>query len=184
MGLEIVMSLITVRHLAGGLAGLLALTAGPALAQDAAKRRPEALEAVVACRTIADTDARLACFDRAAAGLDEAESRGEVVVVDRGQIREARKAAFGFTFKMPSFMTAGEKPEDMERLTATVASAYDSGGKWVITLEDGAVWKQIDTMSMRKSPKPGSKVEIRTAMLGSFFMKVDGQIQIRVTRVR
>lgn len=178
------MSLFMQRHLAVGLVGLLALSAGPALAQDAAKRRPEALEAVVACRAIADTDARLACFDKAAAGLDEAESRGEVVVVDRGQIREARKAAFGFTFKMPSFMTAGDKPEDLERLTSTIASAYHSGGKWVITLEDGAVWRQIDSISMRKSPKAGSKVEIRTAMLGSFFMKVDGQTAMRVTRDR
>ena len=137
---------------------------------------------MVACRAIADTAARLACFDAAAAGLDEAEAKGEVVVVDRGQIREARRAAFGFTFKMPSFMTAGEKPEDLERITATVASAYENGGKWVITLEDGAVWRQIDSISMRKSPKAGSKAEIRTAMLGSFFMKVDGQIAIRVTR--
>lgn len=172
------------RHLGLGLAGLLLAGGGAALAQDAPKQRPAALNAVVACRSIADTAQRLACFDAAAAGLDEAEAKGEVVVVDRSQIREARKAAFGFTFKMPSFMTGGDKPESFDRITSTVQSAYESGGAWVITLEDGAVWRQIDTERLRKSPKPGSKVEIRTAVLGSFFMKVDGQIQIRVRRDR
>lgn len=178
------MSLSTVRHLGLGLAGLLTLAAGPVLAQDAAKQRPDALKAVVACRTVTDTAERLACFDRAAAGLDEAEAKGDVVVVDRSQIREARKAAFGFTFKMPSFMTAGEKTENVDRITSTIVSASQSGGAWVFVLEDGAVWRQIDTISLRNTPKAGSKAEIRTATFGSFFMKVDGQIQIRVHRDR
>ncbi len=157
---------------------------GPAAAQEAAKRRPDTLTAVVACRSITDTTERLACFDRAAADLDQAEAKGDVVVVDRGQIREARQAAFGFSFKMPSFMTQGEPAEAVDRITTTIKSAYESKGAWVIVLEDGAVWRQIDNVRMRKSPKPGSKAEIRTAMLGSFFMKVDDQIAIRVSRER
>lgn len=177
------MSLLTVTRLGAGLAGLLML-AGPAAAQDSGKRRPDALTAVVACRSIADSAERLACFDRATAELDQAEAKGDVVVVDRSQIREARQASFGFTFKMPSFMTRGEQAEDLERITSTIKSAYESNGVWVIVLEDGAVWRQIDNVRMRKSPKPGSKAEIRTAMLGSFFMKVDGQIAIRVRRDR
>lgn len=167
--------------LAAGVAAL--ATAGTAPAADAPKGRAAQLQAVVDCRAVPDPAERLACYDAAAASLDEAEKKGDVVVVDKGQVREARRAAFGFDFRMPSFMTAGEEPDALDRITATVASARrDPRGRWVIRLEDGAVWRQVDDKSLYKDPRPGSTVEIRTASLGSYFMKIDGQTQIRVHR--
>lgn len=165
----------------------LALSLSAALAAQAAPDKPQGraavLQSVVDCRKLTDDAARLACYDAAIGKLDEAEKTGEVVVVDKAQVREARKAAFGFNFQMPSFMTAGEKPEELERISAVVASArQDASGKWIIKLEDGAVWRQIDTAVLSKDPKKGSKVEIRTAMLGSYFMKVDNNMQMRVHR--
>lgn len=167
--------------LAAGIAAL--AVAGAAPAADGPKGRAAQLQAIVDCRAVPDPTERLACFDAAAASLDEAEKKGDVVVVDKGQVREARRAAFGFDFHMPSFMTAGEAPEQLDRITATVASARrDPRGRWVIKLEDGAVWRQVDDKSLFKDPKAGSTVEIRTAAMGSYFMKVDGQMQIRVHR--
>lgn len=165
-------------------AGAAALTlAGAGQAADAPQGRAAQLQAVVDCRKEADPAARLACYDSATATLDAAEKSGDVVVVDRAQVREARRAAFGFDFRMPAFMTAGEKPEELDRITATVDSArMDASGKWVIKLTDGAVWRQIDTKRIFRDPQHGSTVEIRTATLGSFFMKVDGQMQMRVRR--
>lgn len=165
----------------------LALTLAAGLAAQAAPDKPKGraavLQSVVDCRKLTDDAARLACYDAAIGKLDEAEKSGDVVVVDKAQVREARKAAFGFNFQMPSFMTAGEKPEELERISAVVASArQDANGKWIIKLEDGAVWRQIDTAILNKDPKKGSKVEIRTAALGSFFMKVDNNMQMRVHR--
>ncbi|HEX6865720.1 MAG TPA: hypothetical protein VF122_00670, partial [Caulobacteraceae bacterium] len=75
----------------------LTLMAGSA---QAASDRPPVLQAVVDCRAIADSSARLACYDAAAARLDEAEAKGDVVVLDREQRQQARREAFGFT--MPS----------------------------------------------------------------------------------
>lgn len=166
-------------------AGAVALTfAGVGMAADAPLGRAAQLQAVVDCRKLADPAERLACYDAATATLDAAEKSGDVVVVDRAQVREARRAAFGFNFQMPAFMTPrDEKPEEIDRITATVASArQDATGKWVIKLTDGAVWRQIDTKRIFRDPRAGSTVEIRTAAMGSFFMKVDGQMQIRVHR--
>jgi hypothetical protein len=152
-------------------------------ASDKPPGRAAVLQSVVDCRKLTDDAARLACYDAATSKLDEAEKSGDVVVVDKAQVREARKAAFGFNFRMPAFMTAGEKPEELEKLTAVVASARkDPVGKWIIKLEDGAVWRQIDTAVLSNDPKKGSKVEIRTASLGSYFMKVDNNMQMRVHR--
>lgn len=166
-------------------AGGAALTfAGVGLAADGSKGRASQLQAVVDCRKLAEPSARLACYDAATESLDAAEKAGDVVVVDRAQVREARRAAFGFNFQMPSFMTPkGDEPEPMDRITATVASARrDANGKWIIKLTDGAVWRQIDDKKLFKEPRAGSTADIRTATMGSFFMKVDGQMQMRVHR--
>lgn len=180
------MSSLALRHRSGIVlaAGAALLVLGsPALAAEGIPGRAAQLQAVVDCRKVTDPNERLACYDAATATLDAAEKAGEVVVVDRAQVREARKAAFGFDFRMPAFMTAGEKPEEIDRITATVASVRRTAdGKWVIVLTDGAVWRQIDTKRLSDDPRQGSTVEIRTATMGSYFMKVDGQRQIRVHR--
>jgi hypothetical protein len=165
-------------------AGAAALTfAGVGLAADGPTGRAAQLQGVIDCRKVAGPTERLACYDAATATLDAAEKAGEVVVVDRAQVREARRAAFGFNFQMPAFMTRDAPPEELDRITATVDSArMDASGKWVIKLTDGAVWRQIDTKRIFKDPHHGSTVEIRTAALGSYFMKVDGQMQMRVRR--
>ena len=165
-------------------AGVAALTfASVGLAADGPTGRAAQLQAVVDCRKLGDPAERLSCYDAAAATLDAAEKAGEVVVVDRAQVREARRAAFGFNFQMPAFMTRDAQPDELDRISATVDSArMDASGKWVIKLTGGAVWRQIDTKRMLRDPHNGSTVEIRTAALGSYFMKVDGQMQIRVRR--
>ncbi len=180
------MSSIALRHsfgiaLAAGAAIL--VLGSPAFSADTPKGRAAQLQGVIDCRKLADPSQRLACYDAATATLDAAEQAGDVVVVDRAQMREARKAAFGFDFRMPSFMTAGEKPEEIDRITATVGSVRQSAeGKWIIILTDGAVWRQTDTKRLFRDPQPGHSVEIRTAALGIYFMKVEGQSQIRVRR--
>ncbi|HYE44477.1 MAG TPA: hypothetical protein VEA44_01755 [Caulobacter sp.] len=166
-----------------GVAALALAAATGAAAQQKPAERAGALKAVVDCRAIQDPTARLACYDSAAAALDAAEAKGDVVVVDRQQMREARRAAFGFNFQMPSFMSRGEQPEELDRIESTIGSArQDPHGKWIIKLADGALWKQIDSEKLRKKPPPGAKVEIRTASLGSYFLKVEGLGVIRAKR--
>ncbi len=167
---------------------LLALS--PTVAQAAppapAVGRADVLKALSACRAIADSSERLACFDKTAASLDQAQASGDVIVVDRKQVKQIKRQAFGFT--MPSlaiFDPGARKDKDTgdESITATAtAASQTSDGKWVITLDDGSVWRQIDSDSLGMDPRPGSKVHIRRASLGSFMMNVDGQSGIRVHR--
>jgi hypothetical protein len=161
-------------------AGVLAASAAQA---QASKERPAELERLMACRGMSDSAARLACFDAAAAALDTAESKGEVVVVNREQANRVKRQAFGLTLPSLSLFDRDDEAP-MEALTATVKAASRNGdGRWVVTLEDGAVWMQTDQEPVPRQPRPGSQAEIRRAAMGSFFMKLDGQRAVRARRV-
>jgi hypothetical protein len=162
---------------------LVAAAAGAAMAADPSL--PAGLKRLIACRQVADKDQRLACYDAAVDALTGQLDKGEVVAVDKDQAREVRRQAFGFRMPSISLFERGEKPEEVDRLTATVADAHQRGdGKWVLELEDGAVWTQIDAETLSKYPKKGSKVEIRKASLGTYFINIDGQRAIRAQRTR
>ncbi len=155
-----------------------------------AARAPE-LQAVVDCRAITDRDARLTCYDAAADKLDRAEASGQVVVVDKEQVRKVRKDVFGL--QLPSldiFSAVGRKGaagavEDVSRLQAVVKTAWRiEQGRWALELDTGAVWRQTDDFQLALDPHPGSKVDIRKGALGSYFMKVDGQPAFKAHRDR
>jgi hypothetical protein len=145
--------------------------------------RADVLKALDACRAIADNSTRLDCFDRAAAALEQAEAAGDVVVVDRAQARAARRQAFGFSLSTLSLFDRALSKDEANSLTATAAEAYRNGeGKWVVVLDDGARWRQIDDAELSRPPHQGSAIKIRHASLGSFVMNIDGQPYIRVHR--
>lgn len=140
--------------------------------------------AVIACRRITDDAARLACFDKAVTAMDEAQTTGNLVTLDREQRRAVRRQTFGFQLPSLNIFDKGEKPEEADRLEAKVASArQDAFGKWSIRLEDGATWVQIDDSELRRTPKPGSSVVITRGLVGSFFLKVEGAGSMRARRI-
>jgi hypothetical protein len=99
-------------------------------------------------------------------------------------VREAKKAAFGFEMPHFTLFDRGEKPEKIDHVSGIAAEAYaNHDGKWVVVLEDGAKWVQVDGEPVYNAPHKGTKVEIRTAAMGSYFMKLDGQRAIRAHRV-
>jgi hypothetical protein len=163
--------------------GSLALAAATAaLAAKAPSVAPE-VQGVIDCRKIDDAAARLACFDRAAAAMDRAESSGDLVTIDREQRRTARRQAFGLSLPSLAFLDRGEKADEVDSLTAAVTGVSRTAeGKWVITVEGGAVWRQIDDNPLNRDPHVGSQAKIRKAMLGSYFMNIDRQPAIRVHR--
>lgn len=176
------------RRLLASAAGLALVCAGTALAADTPKSRAPALQALVECRKVADPAQRLTCYDNAASGLEAAEAAGDVVVVDRAQVQEAQRAAFGFNFRMPAFLTGGDAGDAakrgsvLETLETTVTEARQVNGKWYIVLADGAVWRQTDNEPINSPPKAGSKVTIKRAAMGSYFLSVGGQRSIRAKR--
>lgn len=162
---------------------LVALAGAANAAPNGSPATPAAVQRVLDCRAVAESAARLACFDQAVAAMETAQTSGELVSIDKAQRRAARRQAFGLPLPSFSFLDRGERPEEANRIVATVASAKaDPYGKWTIRLDDGAVWRQIDDTELDKPPRPGSKAEIERAMLGSFRMKIDGQFPIRVHR--
>jgi hypothetical protein len=175
------------RLVGSALAGLcIALTCGASQAASPAKApdRAALVKALSDCRAITDPTERLACFDKTAAALDEAQAKGDVVVVDRKQVHEVKRQAFGFNLDALSmFDRSGVKDSADESITATVKAAHRNvSGKWVVTLDSGAVWRQIDDEELSRDPTPGTSVRVRKAVLGSFMMSVDGQPGLRVHR--
>jgi len=169
-------------------AALLALTliATPhvAGAQTAAAPHAGAFQAVLDCRRVVDNAARLSCFDAAAADMDKAKVQGDIVVIDRAQATAAHREAFGLPVPSLDFISRALKPDDADRVTGVVRSTRaDANGHWTMSLEDGAVWRQIEGILLRP-PHAGSKVSISKAALGSFRMNVDGQPGIKVHRDR
>lgn len=163
--------------------GVLAIVAaGPVRAAEAPSRAP-AMQSVLDCRAIADGVQRLSCFDKAVGEMAKAEQTGDLVTVDREQRRAVRRQSFGFTLPSLAIFDRGEKAEEANRIQATLKGVARNGaGKWVLTLDDGAVWRQIDDGELEPPPRPGQKAVIRRAALGSYLMRIESQSSIRVHR--
>jgi len=152
------------------------------------QEQPALFEALVRCRALAEAAARLQCFDEAAAALDQAAQRRDIVVVDRGQVRESRRRLFGLALpRLPIFGGGDDDgrpdPEEITQLEGTVARASQDGyGHWVVRLQDESLWVQTDNNPLALRPRPGQPVLIRRAALGSYVMRVNGQPGIRVRR--
>lgn len=160
----------------------------PALGKEP-QARPEILQTLVNCRAVADSAARLACFDAQVARLDAAESNKELVVVDKEEIRKARKGLFGLALPdLGGLFGGGDEKKDeplgsVSEIESTIKSARaDQYGNWSIIIADGARWVQTEPKSMR-DPKPGQAIRIRKAALGSFMANVNGQTGFKVKRV-
>jgi len=171
------------------LAALAALTliagADQASAQAAKDARAQVFQGLMDCKGKSDPAERLACYDAAVGAMDVAEKKGDIVVVDREQAKAVRRQAFGFTLPSLAMFEKGESPEELDKVALKAERAYRGGdGKWVLELEGGAVWAQTDNEALFREPKSGSKVEIRKASMGSYFMNVDGQRAVRARRVK
>ncbi len=145
---------------------------------------PAQIRALYACRDIADAAARLACFDRAVGELSAADAAREITFTDRETARKARRGLFGFSFPKLGGIFGGDEDEIREIETTIRAVSMDRSGQYTLVMEDDAVWSQIDTTRLPRQPKPGQKVKIKTATMGSYFATIDGGRTIRMKRDR
>lgn len=159
-----------------------ALPTFAAAAPKSAAERAQVLQQVVDCRKITDAGERLACYDRSAQALDDAEKTGQVVVVDQAKAREIRRQSFGFALPSLSVLNLAGKGEGVNRLETTIESAREiADGRFVIHTVDGATWRQVDGDLLR-TPKTGQSFVITPGALGSFFCHVDNQLGYRCKR--
>jgi hypothetical protein len=164
---------------------LAAMLAAPALAAESPAPPPPQVQAAIACRSLTEDAARLACYDKAVAALGAALDEGQVVAVDKGQVQTVRRQAFGLMMPSLSLFDRGAKPDEVKEVQLKVAGARQGpDGKWVIELEGGQIWRQIDTGEFSRDPKPGATATIKKAMLGSYMMMIGGHSPVRVHRDR
>jgi hypothetical protein len=169
------------------LLGLAAAADAQPPAPAAAQQRPELFEALVRCRAVTEDAARLRCFDAAAAALEQAAARRDVVVVDRAQIRESRRRLFGLTLpRLPVFggNDGDGEAEEVRTLEGVIASAQQNDlGQWYIRLQaEGGTWVQTDHNLLALQPRAGQPVVINRGVMGSYMMRVARQPGIRVRR--
>jgi hypothetical protein len=145
-----------------------------------------ALADVRACRAIAASDQRLACYDTAVAALDTAVAKHDITILDRQEVVRTRRSLFGFQLPNLKLFGGGEREvggEDQATLDSTVQSVRPvSYGKWTITIPEGAVWQNTDLMDY--APQPGEKVHLTKGLMGSFFMRIGSNRPVRAIRVR
>ncbi len=172
---------------ASALAGAALLAVGGAMAEAKPAIEPgrsAVVQALSDCRKIAEDAQRLACYDTAAGAFDQAESKGQVVVIDQEQVKAVRRQAFGFS--LPSlhvFDRVTHSDDRFDHVTLDVDSVHrDPESHWVFVTADGAVWRQTDSYELGDPPHKGSKLLVKSGVLGSFFCKVDGQAQLRCKR--
>lgn len=155
----------------------------------------DALEEIAKCAAIAESAARLACYDAAAPKVKSA------LTAPPPQAQEKEKSWldwFGFAKPKPP----ATKPEDfgkpppetkepgeLTQISATVVElAKTARGKALFVLDNGQVWRQLDADGTEVLfPDPGQtlKVTIEVGFLGSYNLTIEGRNGlIKVTRLK
>ena len=153
---------------------VIALLAGPALAKDPPKQSP-LVSALEGCRAMTDPTQRLACYDKEAGALLTAAQTGDVAVVDKAEVRKARKSLFGFSMpNLPFFSGDDSADEVSDTLESTVVRAQGIGyGKFRITIAEGnAVWETTEAYATMRDPTAGDKISIKRGPLGSYMLRI------------
>ena len=163
------------------LLGLACLScAEAALAQGV--RASDSYASLVKCRSISDPGERLACFDKSVAALTTAVEGKQVAVVDREEVRAAKRSLFGIA--LPEIrLFDNDSSEPIQQIESSVRLVGSAGpGRYSFGLADGGTWRMLEGSG--RAPEKGEKVVIRRAALGSYLAKIGGGRAVRVERVR
>ena len=105
-------------------------------------------------------------------------------MVDRAELRTARKSLFGFAFpRSPSSRaTIGRAVSDT--LETTIKCGWGIGyGKFRMVVAEGdAVWETTEAFATMRDPKVGQKVTIKRGPLGS-YMRIGSNRGVKGKRV-
>lgn len=168
--------------------------------QPVSAQTEDAIAEVLACRGVEDDARRLACLDEAAASLATAVSGSQASAA----AAEDRSANFGFIRREPVRAEEEFGAEDLPKQAAAVdkkdenrdirelrAKVLESGanpfGKAVLVLDNGQVWRQLDSDNVRLRIPRGVEATaiIKKSALGGYRMTVEplGRT-IRVKRIK
>jgi hypothetical protein len=143
---------------------------------------PKAFADVIACRSIADTQERLACFDATVAELEGATDSKTVVVLSGEEVKETRRGLFGLSLpRIGLFKGDNDDEESLREITSTITKLSGGTGQLVVTLDDGSVWEQTDG-AFTKRPAVGQTIVIKRAAFGSYMGRINNGAAFRVKR--
>jgi len=162
---------------------LLALALMSAAAAQAPAQSSSEITALTACRAIAEPEARLACYDKAAGNLERAIATKQVTVLTRKDVRETKRSLFGFSVPKLPFFGGDDEPES-KQIIAKIASVRSTGyGKFQFKLDDGAWWETTEGTRFGELPSAGQNVTIKRGTMGNYFILFPGIQPLRGRRV-
>jgi hypothetical protein len=171
----------------------------------------DVLEAVGRCATIADKEVRLACYDALAPRVKDALAAPPASLPgDRTPSADEQRSWFGFDLdglfgSSPAQQTTPQqfgsdrlasthaKEETaaaaVDSITAGVTDvAYTPFGRFIVFLENGQVWRQIEgdaDHATFKKPAKDNKVTISRGFIGSYNLTINNSDKLfKVTRVK
>lgn len=154
-----------------------------------AGRAADGLDGLLACRAIAGSQERLACFDRAAASLGGGSPAPAV------QPSAAAAPAPGLSDPKQSFgltetaiaekeVAAGMRPAPLAHIEAHVkALSAAADGRLVFTLDNGQTWVQLRPEGDDLLAKVGDAVTVSRGALGSYWLALSSRRGCKVTRL-
>lgn len=174
------------RKMAAGIGTLgLAITlvsAAPAKKPKEAPPPPAQVNELLACRGIADSAARLACYDKAAGSIGEAVAKQELVVFDKESVKKTKRGLFGFS--IPNLGIFGDEEGEINQVEGSIEGyAFNADGGYIFRLADGSRWTQLDGKPIAVPPRNGDKVVVKRGALGSYILSVDRQPGVKVKRI-
>ncbi|MEO1252145.1 MAG: hypothetical protein AAFW81_07360 [Pseudomonadota bacterium] len=158
----------------------------------------QTLDDVLECRALADAGDRLACYDDAAGKAAEAGALAGAGAASSDGADSARTAvaaapldpvaAFGAE-ELAQKQEAREDKEKKKSITANLVGVrFNNAGKYIITLDNGQVWRQTPgdsgELRLRGASPDGVPVTIKRAAFGSYRLSLSSSKRtIRVERL-
>jgi hypothetical protein len=149
------------------------ILSAPSLGVAAEPPAPVAKQVVAlqTCRTKSDATDRLACYDKAVDELSAAAASQDVIIVERADVRKARKGLFGFSLPRIGFLAGRDGNAEDE------ADAVRFEGKIVSV-------RTLETSFSFKTPAPDRVILIERGALGSYSARVGNGGWVRVKRLQ
>ena len=161
------------------------------LALPAIAETPVGTGDVYACAEIENNEDRLACYDTAVGRLKAAEEAGEVATVTREEVEQVKKDSFGFSIpSLPKLalpkLGGGEDDGELKEIQQAITEVTRTrDNKLVITLANGQVWQQTDSLKIVVSKRsPPEIAVVKAASFGSFKMKLGNSRAFKAKRVK
>jgi hypothetical protein len=142
---------------------------------------PSSVQSLLACRSIADSAQRLACYDRTTGPVAQAIERKDLVLIDKERASAAKRSLFGFSVPDFAGLLGGGDVKEIQSTVSGITNNLDGG--WTIKLADASVWTQTDDTPVALPPRRGDKVIVRRGTLGSYFLRLGSQPGFKVRRI-